>query len=653
MAINLLYIFFAILGLSFLVFIHELGHYWMARRVGMKVETFSIGFGKPIYSWVRKGVKWQVGWLPFGGFVKIAGMDTEGKEDPYKNPEGFFGKKPWDRIKVLFMGPLVNILFAFLAFLMLWIIGGREKNFSEFTKKIGWVDPKSELYAAGVRPGDEISAYDGYPFQGEKDHLYAPMTSSTGEVNVKGIKINYQTGTKEPFDYTLKAYQHPRSFDRNITTLGVLNPASYVIYDKLPGGGANPLPEGSPMANSGIEYGDRILWVDGEIIFSNAQLSEVLNDGRVLLTIKRGNQVFFRRVPRVLAQEIRPDAEFREELIDWQHEADLNNVRFQDLYVLPYNLTHESVVENVLKFVDKENQEEAFTKHPFSQLEEPLQPGDRIIAAQGKPVNYSYQLLEAIQEKRVNIIVQRDRPSLAVISWNDADGSFGQNLDRDQLSKLASVIGTNKKISTLGSLHLLNPITPKTEGEFLKSPEAMALLAAENKEKRIAIEKIDDPQKRAHMLDLFTAQSKRLVLGLPSPHDRKVVYNPKPTDLFANVSKEIGRTLEALFTGTLSPKYMTGPVGIIQVVHSTSMVSIKEALFWLGAISLNLGLLNLLPIPVLDGGTILLSLYELATGKRIKPKVLEKVIFFFAVLLIAFFIFLTYNDILRVFSSFF
>ncbi|MFN4174342.1 MAG: site-2 protease family protein, partial [Parachlamydiaceae bacterium] len=57
----------AILGLSFLIFIHELGHYLMARREGMRVEIFSIGFGKPIFSWMKNGVKWQLGWIPFGG----------------------------------------------------------------------------------------------------------------------------------------------------------------------------------------------------------------------------------------------------------------------------------------------------------------------------------------------------------------------------------------------------------------------------------------------------------------------------------------------------------------------------------------------------------------------------------------------------------
>lgn len=651
MAVNLIYILLAILGLSFLIFIHELGHYWMARRVGMRVETFAIGLGRPIYSWIRKGVKWQIGWLPFGGYVKIAGTDTNSMEDPYRVPDGFFGKKPWDRIKVSFMGPLVNLVFALVVFSMLWFIGGREKTFSEFTGKIGWIDPCSELYTYGIRPGDEITAYDNYSFQGSKDHIYAPITASHA-ITVKGIKNDYETGEKEPFEYLVSPYSHPNYYDKNINTSGIFNSASYVLYDRLPGGAPNPLPEGSPLSESGIEYGDRILWVDGELIFSNAELSELLNDGRVLVTVERDNETFLRRVPRVLTKELRPDPDFREELIDWLYEAGLNR-RFQDLYVIPYNLTYNNIVEEVLRFIDKENQDEAFPEHFFSPLEEPLKSGDKIIAIQGQPISFSYELLQDIQEKKVNIIVQRDPFSTEVVSWKEADNNFNQNLDLDQLKEMASTIGTDKEISNLGNLFLLNSVTPKARIDFSPmSSDAKAWLAAEKNEKRKIIERVEDPQKKAHLLNLLDEQDRLLVLGLPNPQDRKVVYNPKPTDLFSNVAREIWRTLQALFSGSLSPKYITGPIGIIHVVQSTSMVNFKEAFFWIGAISLNLGILNLLPIPVLDGGTILLSLFEMATGKKIKPKALEKVIVFFAVLLIAFFVFLTYNDILRVFNSF-
>lgn len=92
---SMIYILLAILGLGFLVFIHELGHYWVARRKGMRVEAFAIGFGKPIFTWVRDGVQWHICMLPFGGYVKIAGMQKEGSREPSEIADGFYGKKPW------------------------------------------------------------------------------------------------------------------------------------------------------------------------------------------------------------------------------------------------------------------------------------------------------------------------------------------------------------------------------------------------------------------------------------------------------------------------------------------------------------------------------------------------------------------------------
>src|ERR1700733_8195428 len=97
MIVSLFCVILAVLGLSFLIFIHELGHYWMARRVGMRVETFSIGFGRPVVSWMWDGVKWQIGWLLFGGYVKIAGQELDKNTDPYSIADGFFGKSPLDR----------------------------------------------------------------------------------------------------------------------------------------------------------------------------------------------------------------------------------------------------------------------------------------------------------------------------------------------------------------------------------------------------------------------------------------------------------------------------------------------------------------------------------------------------------------------------
>ena len=474
--VSIMYIVFAILGLSFLIFIHELGHYFMARRLGMRVETFSIGFGKPIYTWVRDGVKWQIGWLLFGGYVKIAGMDTSDQRDLYEMKDGFFGKKPFDRIKVAFMGPFVNIVFALIAFTALWLVGGREKGFSDYTGKIGWLDPKSELYVKGIRPGDEITAYNGQPYEGAKDHITGPMMSSEGEIQVQGNRFNAHTLEKTPFDYTVKTYPNPNALDKDILTSGILYPASYLLYNRLPNGKDNPLPEGSPMQDSGIKYGDRIVWVDGVAIYSIQELSHVLNDEKALLTIKRGQETFLRRVPRVRVEELRLDPEFKEELIDWQFEAELNGVKIQKLYAIPYTLNNETVVEAAVKFIDKDKEEEAFPKHPFSVLDMPLDEGDKILAVDGIPVTYSYEILSHLQQRHINIIVERDAKLAALHSWQKADNIFDHQYEWENLQKLTSQIGLSKTPQAAGNLVLLNAVVPKMRKDFHLSPESQARL---------------------------------------------------------------------------------------------------------------------------------------------------------------------------------
>lgn len=651
MIVSLLYVLLAVFGLSILIFFHELGHYYMARRVGMRVETFAIGFGKPIYSWEKNGVKWQIGWLLFGGYVKIAGQEMDESKDPYEIPDSFFGKSPLDRIKVAFAGPFVNIVLAFLFFTAIWAMGGREKNFSEFTHIIGWVDPHSELYALGIRPGDQIAAYNNHPFQGAKDHLYVPMTSP-GKVDIKGYKVNYQTGQKEPFDYNVNTYPHPSAIEKGVLTTGIIGSANYTIYDRLSAHKDNPLPEGSPMVHSGIQYGDRIIWADGEPVFSGQQLNYLLNDGRALLTMERNGAYFLARVPRVQAREFKMSPEYREELIDWQYEAGLNATKLQQLYAIPYHLTNECVVEGELKFIDKENSIQAFPRHPYSSLEEALRPGDRIVAVDGAPVKTSYELLAQLQTHRVNLIVERGAGSKIDISWKKADAEFDREMDWKQLNTIVRTIGTAQEVTSAGPYHLLKPIVPKTRKQFELSQEKLALLNAELQEQKKEIENIEDPEKRAQAIVLLQKHDQQLLLGLPGVQDRKVNYDPTPITQFKNVFCEIWRTLVALVSGSLNPKWISGPIGIVQVVHDTSMISMKEALFWLGAISLNLGVLNLLPIPVLDGGTILLSFFEMVTKKRLKPKTLEKLVLPFAVLLIAMFIYLTYQDLTRIFTGF-
>lgn len=633
MVFSFINIFFAIIGLGFLIFIHELGHYFVARRKKMKVEAFSIGFGKALFTWERHGVVWKICILPFGGYVKIAGMQKESNLEVHEISDGFYAKGPWQRIQVLLAGPLVNIAFAFLIFASLFFMGGREKNFQQFTHQIGWVDPSSLLYQKGVRPGDYIQTYDGRSINGFNDiHMASVMADD--QLSISGYKIDYFTGRKAPFNYTLPTYENPNNKKDKFLTIGVLSPASYLIYN-------GSLPEGSPMQDSGIELGDRVVWVDGEPVFSLQQLSNIVNESTVFLTVERDNQIFQTKVPRVHVDDLKMTSWEKGELDDWQHEAGIRG-KLQDLAFIPYSLSQEVTVEARLDFIYENDQIKVFQHCERCSYFNPLQEGDRIIAVDGQPVFSSHELLRQLQTRRVLMIVERDPAFQNPIPRLQAENEFEQ-LNTAGLRTIAASIGTSTPIEFLDNLHLLRPVTPKPMIDFFRTPQ-LAMIKKE-------IESIKDPQKKAAQLHSLEKEQKRAMLGLPLK-DREVIYNPSPFMQFKNAMSDTWRTLMGLVSGSLSPKYVSGPVGIVNVMQQSWIYGAKEAIFWMGVISQNLGIMNLLPIPLLDGGHILFSLWELIFRRPVKAKTMERLMIPFMGLLIAFFIFVTYHDITRLFSRF-
>ncbi len=642
MAISLIYALLAILGLGFLVFIHELGHYWVARRQGMRVEAFAIGFGKPILTWEWQGVKWHICMLPFGGYVKIAGMQKEGNKEPFEIPDGFYGSRPWQRIKVAFAGPFVNIAFALLVFGILWLSGGRDKEFYEFTHRIGWVDPKSALYEHGVRPGDVIQTYDGRPFNGFKDLIAAALMSGD-TTQIQGYKFDYLNGHRNDFNYTLRTYENPNVLKEKVNTIGVLSPASYLIFD-------GTFLTGSPMQSSGIQTNDRLVWADGEVIFSEQQLSSLINESTVFLTVQRGHQIFQTKAPRVKLDDLKLSGPERGEIDDWQHEAGLKG-RLQDLYFIPYNLSPTVAVESRLQFIDEEDQTKAFQRCQRCAYFNPLQEGDQILAVDGKPVHSSYELLDRLQSRNVLLIVERDPQAIRKILWKDADHEFDQFGAAD-LETIVSSIGTEHPVVSAGTLRMMHPVVPKPITELNLPPAQKEQFVQQIAQTKKQIESIQDPQRRSDALHQLEKTQSRSVLGIMFK-DRTVVYNPSPQQQFTDVFKDTWRMLVGLVSGYANPKFVAGPVGIVQIVHQSWGVGPKEALFWMALISLNLGLLNLLPLPILDGGHILFSFIEMFTKRPIRSKTMERLVLPFVGLLIGFFIYVTYQDLARLFGSIF
>jgi regulator of sigma E protease len=394
------------------------------------------------------------------------------------------------------------------------------------------------------------------------------------------------------------------------------------------------------MENSGIQVGDRIVWIDGEPLFSLAQLGSLINESTVFLTVEREGQIFQTKVPRVHIDDLKMSAWEKGEVDDWQHEAGIKT-KLQDLNFIPYSLSPNCVVEARLAFIDEADQVRSFQRCQRCSYFNPLQEGDRILAIDGQTVSSSFDLLQKLQERHVLIIVERDPARVTTVPFSQAEREFEQ-IEPESLKAIVSSLGTGAPIVSSGHLVLLQPVIPKRSIELMASE-----FAAEKKK----IETIKDPRKRDASLKALEQTEKLSKIGIPL-EDRDVIYNPNPFQQFSDAMRDTWRTMKGLFSGILSPKYLSGPIGIVTVIQYSWLHGVKEALFWIAVISLNLGIMNLLPIPVLDGGHILFSLWEIIFRRKIKAKTMERLIIPFVGLLIVFFIFVTYHDIARLFGKF-
>jgi regulator of sigma E protease len=156
--------------LTVLVFVHELGHYWVARRNGVRIETFSIGFGPELFGRTdRAGTRWKISAIPLGGYVKMFG-DADVASTPsgavrHMTPEerevSFFHKRLGQRAAIVAAGPIANFLFAIIGLTLLFSLYGQPFTPAD----IGSIQPDSAAAQAGMQPGDVIVEVDGQPIE--------------------------------------------------------------------------------------------------------------------------------------------------------------------------------------------------------------------------------------------------------------------------------------------------------------------------------------------------------------------------------------------------------------------------------------------------------------------------------------------------------
>lgn len=161
------YIFTFLVVLTVLVFVHEYGHYWVARRCGVRVEVFSIGFGRELFGWNDKhGTRWKFSMIPLGGYVKMygdsdessAGVSDEAKQmTEVQKKEAFFAKTVGQRAAIVVAGPAANYIFAILVMTGLFMAYGQPYTLPQ----AGEVVAEGAAAAAGMKAGDTVLAIDG------------------------------------------------------------------------------------------------------------------------------------------------------------------------------------------------------------------------------------------------------------------------------------------------------------------------------------------------------------------------------------------------------------------------------------------------------------------------------------------------------------
>ena len=531
----------AIIPLGLLIFIHELGHFWAAKRCGIKVNTFSLGFGPKIFGIQHGETDYRLSLLPFGGYVQ---MEGENPSEQTGAPGEFASASIGNRAFVVAAGPVVNLLFGILVYWIVFATGlnmPTSKLISGLTGmplgekeevQIGWIADDGAGAAGGLMPGDTLVSVNGDPIRHFSIFQTRVITSADKDLEL----IVERDGV--PLTLSVKPDAIP-SVRGDIGSILVSRGSETIVHQ---------VKAGSFAAEAGIQVDDRILGINGENIHNVPYFGyEVWSPSTEWINEKY--KVLYKQINEnreVLTLNIRRSSETLtlEMPVDWRVIADV--------------------------------QEDSIAKAAG------IRNGDVLATINGEPIDPAtfYTQLSTSANQPIEIGFERDGIPQTV--------TLSNGTEKSETDAETAMFGL-KWQTTLSGMQLA-PKTVLPEYDFVtglgKGLEATWLT--------------------------FTA---------------------------------VGRTLQQLIGGEVSPKHLAGPIGIGNATSKMfDRLGFSSLFFFIGFISINLCIVNLLPIPIADGGQLLFFAVEKIRGKPMPRRAQEIVQQVTIVLLIAFFLYVTWFD---------
>jgi regulator of sigma E protease len=648
-----------VLGVGALIFFHEMGHFLAAKWAGVRVDVFSLGMGPRLFGFQRGDTDYRVSLLPIGGYVSMLGqVDGDPNQPPSQRDDDFRNKSIFKRFVIMVAGVVMNIVLAALLFVAIYGIGHEV-----VAPEVGRIRPGTAASRADLKPGDIVI--------GVGDDEVTSFLDLAGLIAINGedeVALRVRRGGRE-----FETKVSPIRGDETYAKLGVST--RDVIHE---------VPKGSLFAAGGVQsrvgdQWDRIVNVSPvdsrcpvDLEMSSRQVERLLksNSGPLVYVFERARYdaagttclerstfettvTLPRKVKRGLGLAIPDQVWIRG--ITKDSAAEKAGIKEGDRLVSldGLNVTYSGLADQIKRVAARASEEgrkvRALLERDGSEisLEVLLEPRAPKVLAKA---------LEGVTEAKERLEIRRAASWLLGVNYSDdvvSEASFltpaedGQEKIQLQPGDRLTAFWDDEGFLTWGKKHERVTSTELTALFSNGGPPRIKIewLPKGSSEKKTAVVKPVDltgetyPDWKGQLLfGSRMALIKRGPLGALSMGIQRTGVE----------TRRLINTLGAFMSGSVSTKELGGPIQIVNLTYKASQEPITRLLYLLAILSVNLAVINLLPIPVLDGGHLFFLIVEKLKGQPVSAKVMINAQWFGLFCILGLLALVFFNDIRRV-----